>query len=222
MDTNPSPRDGPPVPEPGADASSPPVSQSFQEGQAPSPTTVTGPPVLLHKASSGSTEVQPASSDSVLPHAPMDSSEENLLKLKVHLKQEDLEVGSAPIQVKNEDNDPKQFPGMWKAAQGESADGLEDAQMPDVMEIDSDSSSDDEGNEDDSDFRSGSESDSDCSQEAGRRAKRRRSKPATTTSPRSLAQRETTSPICPLQPDRMMRIKSRCILSNVLVNESAG
>ncbi|KAI8661303.1 hypothetical protein NCS55_01000300 [Fusarium keratoplasticum] len=185
MDTNPSPRDGPPVPEPGADASSPPVSQSFQEVQAPSPTAVTGPPVLLHKASSGSTEAQPASSDSDLPHAPMDSSEENLLKLKVHLKQEDLGVGSAPIQVKNEDNDPKQFPGMCKAAQDESADGLEDAQMPDVMEIDNDSSSDDEDNEADSDFHSRSESDSDCSQEAGRRAKRRRSKPATTTSPRA-------------------------------------
>ncbi|KAJ4217626.1 hypothetical protein NW759_008934 [Fusarium solani] len=185
MDTNPSPGDGPPIPGPGANASSPPVSHAFEKEKTPVATAVTEHRVPLHRAPPGSAEAQPANSNRDLSHPPMDSSEENLLKLKVHLKQEDLDAGSAPIQVKNEDNDPKQFPGMCKVAQDKSADGLEDAQMPDLMEIDSDSLSDDEGNEHDSDFHSGSESDSDCSQEAGRRAERRHSKPATTTSPQA-------------------------------------
>ncbi|KAJ4162903.1 hypothetical protein NW754_014324 [Fusarium falciforme] len=185
MDTNPSPRNGPPISGPGADASSPPAPQPFEKEKSPVVMAVTEPRVSLHQAPSGPAEAQPSSSNRDLSHPLIDTSEENLLKLQDHLRHERIETRSTLASVKNEDSVGKHFSVMGEGSHNASADGLGDVEMLDSTANDVDESEVENDNEDDSDFHSQSDSDSDGCGKAGRRGKHRRAKPGTTSSPQA-------------------------------------
>lgn len=184
MDTNPSSRDGSPIPGPGADVSSPQVPQHFEKEKTPIPTTVTEHQVSLYQALSEPAEAQLASSNYGLSH-PAGSSEENLLKLQDHLRQEGPGTRSTLTSVKNEDSVDKHFSDMGEGSHSTPADGLGDVEMVDSTANDDDDPEVEDDNENDSDFHSQSGSDSDGSEKAGRRGKRRRAKPGTTSPPQA-------------------------------------
>lgn len=185
MEINPSSGDGFPIPGLGADASVPPIPQPFEKEKSPIATAVTEPRVSLHQGSSESAEAQPAACDRDLSGTPIDTSEEPLLKLRYHLRQEKPEMRSTLTSVKNEGSVDKHFSDMGEGSHSTSADELGDVEMLDSTANDDDDPEVEDDNEDDSDFHSQSDSDSDGSEKAGRRGKHRRAKPSTTSPPQA-------------------------------------
>ncbi|KAJ4320215.1 hypothetical protein N0V84_006000 [Fusarium piperis] len=178
MDADPSRRDRPPIPRPGADTNSRPILQSFKEEKVLVTTAVTERRIPLHQASSESMEAQPAS-----------TSGEPLLKLQDHPRREAPETRSTLVSVKNEESIDKHFPGMGEGSHSMPTDGLGDVEMRDSTANDGDDSEveDDADDADDADFHSGSDSDSDGSEEDGGRGKHQRPKAGTAASSQASA-----------------------------------